>query len=187
MIRSIACNTCKKPIRSSEEWLIHIHQSISKEGLEEKHNLMCLRCGEAFQSFKLLRCHISKTGHVTPDSEATASTSSARERSIYGGNGEEAIGVNADRIEGDDKEQMYSDSVRWGAGGFQGQSIFGPMEAVPGPQDGTFLNRLLEMEYKHQRLLVADLDAGAENQQSPAKCLNAGAKGFNFDGELASK
>lgn len=97
------------------------------------------------------------------------------------------MSVNTDQMEGNDKEQMYSDNVRWGAGIFQKQSIFGPMEAVPGPQDGTFLNRLLEMERKHQRLLVADLDAGAENQQSPAKHPNTGAKGFSFGGELASK
>lgn len=175
MIRSITCNTCNKPIGSSEEWLIHIHQSIRKEGLGEKHNLMCLRCGEAFQSFKLLRCHILKTGHVTPDSEATASTSSTRERNISGGNGEEEMSCgDADRVEDGDEEQAYSDNVKWGTGRFQKQSTFGPMEAVPGPQDGTFLNRLLEMEHEHQRLLVAGLDAGDEDQQGPAKYLNTG-------------
>lgn len=80
----------------------------------------------------------------------------------------------ADRVEDDDEEQAYSDNVKWGTGRFQKQSTFGPMEAVPGPQDGTFLNRLLEMEHEHQRLLVAGLDAGDEDQQGPAKYLNTG-------------
>lgn len=143
MIRGIVCNTCSKPIGSSEEWLIHIHQSARKEGSEEKHNLMCLRCGEFFQSFKLLRCHISNTGHVTPDNETAAFTSSK----------EGVVDSEGDRMEDGGENEAHSGKPQ------RESPIFGPMQAFPGPQDGTFLKRFLEIEREHQRLLFDELEA----------------------------
>lgn len=155
MIRGIVCNTCSKPIGSSEEWLIHIHQSARKEGSGQKHNLMCLHCGEPFQSFKLLRCHISNTGHVTPDNETTASS----KRNVHRGNSkEEVVGNESDMMEEDGEGKAHSGRIQR-RGGFQRSSIFGSMQAVPGPQDGTFLKRLLKIEREHQRLLVVELEA----------------------------
>lgn len=146
--RSIVCNTCNKPVGSSEEWLIHIHQSAEEEGSKEKHNLMCPLCGEVFQSFKLFRCHILNTAHATSDETATT----RRENNMYGYNGEEEVDNNKeDRIEQDDErgEEGSSDAECKGEGDcvFQRESsIFGRMQAIPGPQDGTSLRQFLERE-----------------------------------------
>lgn len=178
MIRSIICNTCNKPVGSSEDWLIHIHQSARKVGSEEKHNLMCLCCGEAFQSFKLLRCHILRTRHVTPKGKTTART----EQSMRGENCEEAVDNNEDgEMDGDDEgEEGYRNIVKWKERGgrlFQREpSIFRRMQAIPGPRDGTFLRRFLG--HGNQGLLAEDLEPRTKHQKLPAEHLNIGAKSF---------
>lgn len=155
MIRSIVCNTCNKPVGSSEEWLIHIHQSATKEGSKEKHNLMCLRCGEVFQSFKLFRCHILSTGHVTPDE----TTTTGRGDNMSGYNGEEEVDNGGEEVDNGEEDRMEHDDEREEGGSsnvehkeegcrvFQRESsIFGRMQAIPGPQDGTSLRQFLERE-----------------------------------------
>lgn len=136
--------------------MIHIHQSARKEGSEQKHNLKCLHCGEAFQSFKLLRCHISNTGHAIFDNETTTSS----KRNVHRGSGkEDVIGNEGDRIEEGGEEEAHGGRIQRRGFSQRKSSIFGLMQAVPGPQDGTFLKRFLEIEREHQRLLVVELEA----------------------------
>lgn len=224
MVRNIVCNTCNKPVGSSEEWLIHIHQSARKEGSGEKHHLMCLCCEEVFQSFKLFRLHILSTGHVTPgredapisskdlstslrpsrpdlvrvgtgfNGETVAFTSTSRERNTHRENGEETAEDNGDywaKAGGEEEEKGCGDSddnnkLKRENYRFQREpSIFGRMQAISGPQDGTFLKRHLEIERRGRMFLVEDPGLEIELQKLPAKHLNSGVGSVDFGGELA--